>query len=103
MNKQEIAKKLREIANDPGEYILCIALENIAEAVEALDKPDDEIQVGDYAKVTEENRVFKVCGFTDGSSKVIPAGWLIDEDGFQVNPRYCERYNGAKSVLTKAI
>ena len=50
----------QEIANDPGEYILCIALENIAEAVEALDKVDDEIQVGDYAKVTEENRVFKV-------------------------------------------
>ncbi len=45
MNKQEIAKKLREIANDPGEYILCIALENIAEAVEALDKVEDEIQI----------------------------------------------------------
>lgn len=43
MNKQEIAKKLREIANDPGEYILCIALENIAEAVEALDKPEDTV------------------------------------------------------------
>jgi len=45
MNKQERAKKLREIANDPGEYILCIALENIAEAVEALDKVEDEIQI----------------------------------------------------------
>jgi len=60
-------------------------------------------KIGDYAKVTEENRVFKVCGFTGKGSMVIPEGWLIDEDGFSVNPRFCEPYKGATSVLTKVV
>lgn len=56
-------------------------------------------KVGDYAKVIEENRVFKVCGFTGPESRVIPEGWLIDEDGFYVNPKFCKPYTGATSVL----
>jgi hypothetical protein len=56
--------------------------------------------IGDYAKIDTENRVFKVCGFTGNGSTVIPEGWLIDQNGFSVNPKYCKPYNGAKSVLT---
>lgn len=61
----------------------------------------EKLKVGDFAKVSAENRVFKVCGFTGGGSMVIPEGWLIDADGFSVNPKFCEPYNGATSVLAK--
>lgn len=56
------------------------------------------IKAGDYVKVKTESRVFKVCGFTAGR-KAIPDGWLIEKDGGAVNPAFCEKYNGATSVL----
>jgi hypothetical protein len=56
--------------------------------------------IGDNVKIDTENRVFKVSGFTGKGSKVIPEGWLIDQDGFSVNPKFCKPYSGAKSVLT---
>ena len=59
-------------------------------------------KIGDYAKVEGEGRVFRVCGFTDSRSSVIPNGWIIDEDGFPVNPKFCNLYVGATSVLLKS-
>ena len=55
--------------------------------------------LGDFVKVTEENRVFKVCGFTGTESMAIPPDWLIDQNGFSVNPKFCEPYKGATSCL----
>lgn len=54
----------------------------------------------DRVKITGLNRVFRVCGFTDNSSMVIPEDWLIDEDGNAVNPRFCKLYEGATSALS---
>ena len=59
------------------------------------------VNIGEYAKVIGENRVFKVCGLTKGR-KVIPDGWYLDGDNCAVNPKYCEKYNGAISVLSEA-
>jgi hypothetical protein len=56
------------------------------------------IEIGEYAKVINENRVFKVCGHTKGR-KVIPDGWLIDKDECAVNPKFCEKYKGATSCI----
>ena len=57
------------------------------------------LKLGQRGKITtQENRVFVVCGFTKGS-RVIPDGWLIDENGSAINPRYCEPYKGATSVF----
>jgi hypothetical protein len=55
------------------------------------------IEIGDYAKVEDENRVFKVCGFSK-NHKYIPDGWLIEQDGSYVNPKFCSKYDGAISV-----
>lgn len=60
----------------------------------------EEFKLGDLAKIATENRVFKVCGFTDKRNMVIPDGWLIDQEGFSVNPKYCEKYTGATSCLS---
>lgn len=56
-------------------------------------------KVGDLVKIKSENRVFKVYGFTDDGSRVIPPGWLIDEEGFSINPKFCKKYTGATSCL----
>jgi hypothetical protein len=56
------------------------------------------IEIGEYAKVINENRVFKVIGYTK-DMKAIPGGWLVDEDECCVNPKYCEKYQGATSCL----
>ena len=48
-------------------------------------------KVGDLVKIEAENRVFKVYGFTDDGSRVIPPGWLIDQDGFSINPKFCKK------------
>lgn len=55
--------------------------------------------IGDLVKVDGQNRVFKVCGVTDGRSESVPDGWLIDENGFAVNPNFCSKYKGATSCL----
>lgn len=60
----------------------------------------DKIKLGDFAKVETENRVFKVCGFTGKGSMVIPEGWLIDQEGFSINPKFCTKYTGATSCLS---
>lgn len=57
---------------------------------------------GDYAKVKGENRVFKIAGFTKGR-KIIPDGWLIDEDGFCMNPKFCHKYEGALSAIKQEL
>lgn len=57
------------------------------------------IKLGDWLKVEGENHVFRVCGFSFGS-KTIPDGWPMTEQGSFMNPRYCEKYEGATSVLT---
>ena len=58
-----------------------------------------EFKIGEYEKSIDSNRVFKVCGFTDGRSMVIPPGWLLDYDGFAVNPAFFKKYEGAISVI----
>lgn len=58
----------------------------------------NKLKIGTNVKIIGENRVFVLSGFTYGR-KVIPDGWYIDEDGFCVNPKFCEEYNGATSVL----
>tara|TARA_R110000782_G_C14819221_1_gene413841 strand:+ start:1857 stop:2042 length:186 start_codon:yes stop_codon:yes gene_type:complete len=58
-----------------------------------------EFKLGDCVKIIDENRVFKVCGFTGKGSMVIPEGWLIDQDGFSINPKFCEKYEGAISAI----
>jgi len=58
-----------------------------------------EFKLGDYAKIIGENRVFKVCGFTGKGSIVIPEGWLVDQDGFSINPKFCVKYEGATSAI----
>ena len=55
--------------------------------------------LGDFVKITAENRVFKVCGFTGTGSRVIPSGWLIDQGGFAINPKVCEPYKGGASCI----
>lgn len=54
------------------------------------------IQIGDWLKCGES--VFKVVGFTLGL-RLIPDGWPVNRDGSAINPLFCEKYNGAKSVL----
>ena len=54
-----------------------------------------EFNIGEYAKVTQTDLVFKVCGFT-AASGVCPEGWLIDEDGGFWNPKSCEPCIGDK-------
>ena len=55
-------------------------------------------KMGDLVKL--EGGVYKVCGFTR-NCLVIPDGWLIvDEVGSTLNPKHCELYAGAKSVLS---
>ena len=56
-------------------------------------------KLGDLAKIEVENRVFRVCGFTGTGSMVIPEGWLIDEGGFSINPKFCTKYKCATSCL----
>lgn len=60
------------------------------------------IVAGEYAKVVQENRVFKVHGLTKGRLH-IPDGWLIDKYGRCVNPHYCEKYIGAISVIVDHV
>jgi len=57
-----------------------------------------KFKMGDYVK--SENRVFRVFSITDKNSHLIPDGWLVDNDGRCVNPKFCESYNGALSVLS---
>ena len=58
-----------------------------------------DIREGMICKITTaEQRLFKVKGFTQGS-KTIPSGWLIDENGTAINPKYVEQYHGATSVF----
>ena len=52
---------------------------------------------GDIA-VTSLERVFKVTGLTKGLYK-IPDGFLIDQNGGFVNPKYCRKYDGALSAV----
>lgn len=60
-------------------------------------------KIGDIVKTkTPEQRAFKVYGFSKGS-RTIPDGWLIDKDGFSVNPKHREQYKGALSVLPDDI
>lgn len=62
--------------------------------------------MSDYKKgdlVKSEGGVYKVCGFTHGC-RLIPDGWLmVDESGSAINPKFCEPYVGATSVLPQAI
>ena len=57
------------------------------------------IQIGDIIKSDGENRIIKVCGFSEGH-KFIPDGWIIGHDGGYVNPEHWRKYEGATSVLT---
>jgi hypothetical protein len=58
----------------------------------------ESFKQGDLVKSEIENRVFRVCGFTK-QSMIIPEGWIIDEDGFSVNPKFCKKYMGATSCF----
>ena len=58
------------------------------------------IKIGEYAKVSYENRVFRVHGFTKGR-RAVPDGWLVEKDGTAVNPKFCEKYNGATSAISE--
>lgn len=55
-----------------------------------------EFRRGDI--VISENRAYKVCGFTK-DRLLIPDGWPVTEAGTAINPKFCELYSGAKSVL----
>ena len=56
---------------------------------------------GDLVK--SEGGVYKVCGFTR-NRRLIPDGWLIvDEVGSALNPKFCELYQGATSVLSPEL
>ena len=57
---------------------------------------NDKYKLGDL--VRNDCRVFKVCGITEGSA-TIPKGWLIDEYGACVNPKFCKNYGGATSCF----
>lgn len=61
-----------------------------------------DIAIGDYVKVIDENRVFKLEGLTSGL-KHIPDGWFIEADGCYVNPKFCKKYEGAKSVFEAVL
>lgn len=57
-----------------------------------------EFKQGDLVK--SGGGVYKVCGFTGTGSPIVPAGWLmVDEVGSALNPKFCELYTGATSVL----
>lgn len=58
----------------------------------------DKIEAGDFVKIPSQNRVFQVKALTSGE-RFTPDGWFIDDDGHFINPRYCEKYKGATSVL----
>ena len=45
-----------------------------------------------------EGSAFRITGLTQGRAN-IPDGWLIDNIGRAINPKFCRRYNGATSVL----
>ena len=57
-----------------------------------------DFSVGDYVKI--DQRVFKVFSVAKGLSH-IPDGFLNDgaDDYVWVNPKFCEPYNGATSVI----
>ena len=57
-----------------------------------------KFKVGDYIK--SGNRVFIAVGITGEESKFIPSGWPIDKNGSAINPKFCEIYGGAKSVIS---
>lgn len=54
--------------------------------------------INDWAINELEGSAFRVTGFTKDRAH-IPDGWLIDNIGRAVNPKFCKRYNGATSVL----
>ncbi len=57
-----------------------------------------DFKVGDYVKI--DQRVFKVSSISKGLSH-IPDGFLNDgADEYRwVNPKFCEPYKGATSVI----
>lgn len=59
-----------------------------------------DIKIGEYAKVANSSRVFKVHSFTKGQFAVSD-GWYVDKYGSAINPKYCEKYNGAISAVIK--
>lgn len=58
-----------------------------------------DIKVGDYVKTDVGQRAFKVAGITEEDTRTIPKGWLIDEEGRFINPKFCMKYTGALSAI----
>lgn len=64
-----------------------------------MDNETKDFSIGDYVKIGQ--RAFMVCKIAEGLTH-IPDGFL--NDGFDdfngwVNPKYCEPYKGATSVI----